>query len=752
MSFAVLTADASAQVTGDQVASLSEEGRFVDLLQALEADRPDGPAAEALMADLALYREHLAMRTEARQAAFAEAVEEAQTKIDEDKLEEAMVKVIEAHDLADAPSAFLQDELVVSLVGQMNERASAAVAEDDWVEALGLYRLLDLLYEESRLYKEDFEAAASHVRILQLYNPLLLRDMYEQRAERLRNEDDPVLEDDELDEEDIEDWNIKLAGANRGHMFQTFGQATTRHIDQRGYTELLIGAVEGIQTVLRTEGLEDVFPGMGNDAKVEAFLDDLDGHLADLQRPGRRMTRGTATDLLETILDENKQSVNLPEAVVVYELTNGGTGELDPFSAVIWPEDLRQFSRSISGDFVGVGVQIQRLDGKLVVVTPLEGTPGMEAGIKAGDIIARVNGRSTSTWSIDKAVREITGPEGTQVQLTIIREGVVDPLVMTIERTKIELESIKGWAHRAEGGWDYWVDRDAGIGYIRMSQFLRQTADDMDKAVAQMREEGELNGLVIDLRFNPGGLLSTAIEVVDRFVDGGRIVSTVDGNGQMTNSQNAHRRNTYPADLPVVLLINRGSASASEIVSGALQDYERAFIIGENSYGKGSVQDIFPLGRQDAYFKCTTQHYVLPLGRIIHRTPDAEVWGIQPALDVRMTTAEIGDWLEARRDADVTIAAEDVERAFDQYLKENPGRPFILAGHSQGSMTLLDLMITVNGLTEYADGNNSVLVRMVDGQQVTYNLRLDDLLKDGDITANVSMMPGDILIVAESWF
>jgi len=671
LSLGLLAGPASAQVTGEQVASLAEEGRFVDLLQALEADRPQGDDAAALMADLALYREHLAARTEARQAAFAEAVAEAREEIENDKLEDAMVKVIEAHDLADDPSAFLEDELVVSLVAQMNERAAAAVADDNWVEALGLYRLLDLLYEDTRLYREVFEDAASHVRILQLYNPLLLRDMYKERAERLRDEDDPILDEDEVDEEDIEDWNIKLAGVNRGHMFQTFSQATSRHIDRRGYTELLIGAIQGLQTVLRTEGLEDIFPGMGDEQKVADLLDDLDTHLADLQRPGRRVTRGSATDLLEKIIDENRATVNLPEAVVVYELTNGGTGELDEFSSVIWPEDLRQFSRSISGDFVGVGVQIQRLDGKLVVVTPLEGTPGMEAGIKANDIITRVNGRSTSTWSIDKAVREITGPEGTRVQLTIVREGVEEPLQFTITRTKIELESIKGWAHREEGGWDYWVDREAGIGYIRMSQFLRQTADDMDKAVEQMREEGELNGLVIDLRFNPGGLLSTAIEVVDRFIDGGRIVSTVDGNGQMTNSQNAHRRNTYPGDLPVVLLINRGSASASEIVSGALQDYDRAFIIGENSYGKGSVQDIFPLGRQDAYFKCTTQHYVLPLGRIIHRMPDAEVWGIQPDLDVRMTTAEIGDWLEARRDADVIIAAEDVDADDPQVRPED---------------------------------------------------------------------------------
>ncbi|MGB0768543.1 MAG: S41 family peptidase, partial [Phycisphaeraceae bacterium] len=233
------------------------------------------------------------------------------------------------------------------------------------------------------------------------------------------------------------------------------------------------------------------------------------------------------------------------------------------------------------------------------------------------------------------------------------------PFDVTLTRKPINIESIKGFAHRDEGGWDFWVDRDAGIGYIRMTQFLRQSADDMDKAVAQMKREGDLNALVLDLRFNPGGLLSTAIGVVDRFIDRGRIVATVNAEGIATSSQSATRRNTYDDDLKLVVLINQGSASASEIVSGALQDYERAVVIGENSYGKGSVQDIFPIGRGDALFKCTTQYYQLPKGDIIHRKDDSTTWGIQPDLEIKMTNKEVADWLEARRDADILIAEED---------------------------------------------------------------------------------------------
>ena len=654
---------AAAPAIGEQVAGLAEEGRFDDLLQVLKDNAPrDADALGGFIGDLQRYREHLDQRTLARRTAFEEAFAQAQAEIDAGKLEDALVKAIEAHDLADDPDLFLSDEQMVGLTQQISDHAAAAMAEENWVDALILYRLLHTLHEETRRYRTPFEDAASHIRVLQLYHPLHLRDLYRERALRIGDEDNPLLLDDEdSQEEDLEDWTVKLDGVTRGQMLATLSQATGRHIDQRPYTDLLIGAIQGLRTVLMTDGLDDVFPGMADAQQVQALLTDLDAKLADLQRPGRRLTRGATTALVESVFEANTNTVGLPEEVVAYELATGATGELDPFSTVIWPEAFRQFQRSISGDFVGVGVQIQRIDGQLLVITPLEGTPGMAAGIKAEDVISRVDGRSTSAWSLDKAVREITGPEGTEVALTLVRPGMDEPIEVTIVRSKIVLESIKGWALHPEGGWDYWVDRDAGIGYIRMSQFLRQTTDDLDRAVAQLREEGDLNGLVIDLRFNPGGLLSTAVQAVDRFIDHGRIVSTVDSAGRTTSSQSARRHNTYPGDLPVAILINQGSASASEILAGALQDYGRAFVIGDNSYGKGSVQDIFPLRGNTAYFKCTTQYYQLPQGRIIHRTPEAEVWGIQPDLPIRMTTTEIADWLDARRDADVIVAAEDID-------------------------------------------------------------------------------------------
>jgi len=651
------TAQAIPERVSEQIADLAERGKFEELNNVITA-LPDSEQTQALAESIRQYREHLQSRREAKREAYDKAMDEAMTALDEGKVEDAMVKVIEAHSLAEQPDKLLNNERVAGLIQTVADKAKDAKQRADFVDAVSLYRLLDLLYEESREYHDEYLDASTHVRVLQMYNPKLLRELYKQRAERLGNEEELELfaENDDLE---IDKWQTKLARIDTSMLGQVITIAARRHVDKEGYTQLVRGAAEGLSIMIQTEGIEQEFPGLADEGKRQAMQDKLEEILADLDRPGRRLTRATAMPILADIMQTNLRTVELPENVIVYELASGATDTLDQFSSVVWPDALeRQFKRSIQGKFVGIGVQIQKTDGKLTVVTPLEGTPAMKAGLKAEDIIAKVNGTPTGTWSVDKAVREITGPEDTEVTLTIIREGQ-PTFDVTLTRKEVKIESIKGFEHRDEGGWDYWLDQDAGIGYIRMTQFLRQTTDDLDAAVEQMRDEGELNAIVLDLRFNPGGYLDVAIDIVDRFVDRGTIVSTVNAEGQQNESYSASPRPTYDDKPELVILINQGSASASEIVSGALQDYERATVVGENSYGKGSVQDVIPIGRGRSIFKCTTRYYQLPKGEIIHRTDDSKQWGIQPDLTVKMTNKEVADWLEARRDADILIAEED---------------------------------------------------------------------------------------------
>ncbi len=303
-------------------------------------------------------------------------------------------------------------------------------------------------------------------------------------------------------------------------------------------------------------------------------------------------------------------------------------------------------------------VKIKRPNGRLNVKSPLRGTPAYQAGIRANDIIASVNGQPTKQWTLSQAVRNITGPEHTNVTLGIERKGQDDSFDVEIERAEIEIESVKGWQLNPNDTWDYYIDRDRRIGYIRLTQFIPQSSDEMITAIKQMQDDDGLDALIMDLRFNPGGLLNKAVDVTNLFLRRGVIVSTVDGNGDESDTRSAMPHKAL-GNFPLVVLINQGSASASEIVSGALQDYARGTIVGTRSYGKGSVQDLFPIDTgRTAHLKLTTQYYRLPSKRIIHRTPQDKQWGIEPDLEVKMTDDQVRTLLEFRQELDVLYRNE----------------------------------------------------------------------------------------------
>jgi carboxyl-terminal processing protease len=285
------------------------------------------------------------------------------------------------------------------------------------------------------------------------------------------------------------------------------------------------------------------------------------------------------------------------------------------------------------GSFPGVGIVITMKDKALTVVSPIEGTPAYKAGMKAGDVIIMIEDKPTKDLTIREAVKLIRGPKGTKVKLTVQRKGMEKPIDFVITRDEIPIKSVRS----------FYLPFD--LGYIRISNFQSNTGQDLANALSEMESKKELEGLVLDLRNNPGGLLSQAVKVADEFLDEGLIVSIKSRDNKEQTSV-AHR-NKESRTYPMVVLVNEGSASASEIVAGALQDNRRALILGTTTFGKGSVQTLFPL-TDGSGLRLTTALYYTPKGRSIQASgiePDIEVAFVPPAEEL---TAQKGPAIRER--------------------------------------------------------------------------------------------------------
>ncbi|MFT5524372.1 MAG: carboxyl-terminal processing protease [Pirellulaceae bacterium] len=309
----------------------------------------------------------------------------------------------------------------------------------------------------------------------------------------------------------------------------------------------------------------------------------------------------------------------------------GMMDELDPYSNYIAPKDLERFRSGVESEFGGIGIQVSTDDGFLTVISPLVGSPAYKAGVMSGDQIVAIEGVTTKDITLREAVKKLKGKVGTKVNVTLLRAGQKEREEITLERQIVQVETIMGDRRNDDGTWDHQVDEERGIAYIRINSFGRRTTDDLKKTLKRLQDDEQIKGLVLDLRFNPGGLLSSAIEVSDLFIPTGRIVST-DGRNAPERTWDAVSRGTF-ADFPMAILVNRYSASASEIVSACLQDHDRAVVVGQRSYGKGSVQNIVELEGGKSAMKLTTAGYHRPSGKNIHREKgamDTDVWGVSP--------------------------------------------------------------------------------------------------------------------------
>ncbi|MGA7829239.1 MAG: S41 family peptidase [Geobacteraceae bacterium] len=363
------------------------------------------------------------------------------------------------------------------------------------------------------------------------------------------------------------------------------------------------------------------------------------------------------TDVLKIVQKNYVEEVDTKK--LVYGAINGMLASLDPHSSFLPPDMYKEMKIETKGSFGGLGIEITVKDGYLTVISPIEDTPAFRAGIKAGDQILKIEDKLTKDMTILDAVKHMRGPKGTKITITIMREGFDKPKQFTLVRDIIQVKSVK------------FKTLDSGYGYVRIAQFQEKTDEDLVKALKALKKEngGSLKGLILDLRNDPGGLLDQAVRVADHFIPEGELIVYTEGRDPNSKMRFTSRKGNKEIGYPMVVLINGGSASASEIVAGALQDHNRAVILGTQSFGKGSVQTIIPLS-EDSGLRLTTAKYYTPKGRSIQArgiTPDIVVENVE------ITATEKQDTLGIReKDLENHFATEGGEGKTDKKGQTQP--------------------------------------------------------------------------------
>lgn len=613
----------SAILQGDYARGRSTVDRLIETGQ---------PSEEVLKVKewLRAFDESVASREELRQQTFDWDIEQAKKAIADDATYLALSFVNQATYYAEDREALAAEPWVKALAERARSEAAAWYKAQKWTKVYSYYALLDRIFPDDDEIEQTRKDAGRHARLQFVY----------------------------ADQEAID---RRIKGVNELILKQSLKLIDRIYYETPDFKELAEGAVRNLLIMAETPKLYDVFDGLANPDFREPFVAAMKKKLAEVGQK-KSMSRKQLLTVYHEIQVENRRTIELPKEVVIIEFLEGAMTSLDPYSDIVWPADTTEFSKRILGDYVGVGIQLGMDEGtsRLKVVTPLENSPALREGIQPGDLIIKVDGESTRKWTSDDAVRNIMGPEGTIVVLTIHRPRTGENLDFPLKRAKISLKTVRGVSRLPEHestDWNYILDEDEGVAYIRLSNFNPDSQQELDRALDAARQQG-MRALILDLRFNPGGLLDVAETTVNTFLRKGDIVIT-DGRSELRSTKRAPLPEGEGAgqtrrylDLPLAILVNDSSASASEILSGALQDHDRAVILGERTFGKGSVQKVLPLA-DDARLRLTTALYYLPSGRTPHKKPHAKNWGVDPDLTVELTPKETRVVFERSRTSEI---------------------------------------------------------------------------------------------------
>ncbi len=553
----------------------------------------------------------------------------ADKKDDEKTWKDAMGEVFAALQNTDDEVAFRKLDWVTRISADAARAGSALREKRDWKEAYILFELLRLTFPDNESYKRESRDCRQHAHFEAFYTA---------KGE----------------------WKNELKGIDGRVVKEILGRASHDYVRELDFKKLTISGLENVSLLARTSKLDKVFPTLGDKDLVGNFIDRIDQQLGRV-RGRKRFDYKESASVFDQILKINRETIALPESVIIDEFISGILEPLDDFTSVIWPSDVAEFTKHTRGEFVGVGIQIQKdlPSGFIRVESPLESTPAYDAGIGPGDLITAVDGKSTKDISVNDAVDLITGEPGSKVTLTVRGPDEKEkPYVLT--RKKVKIWTIAGVTRNPGGsGWDFMLDSQRKIGYVRINSFMEQTVDDLRVALEQLQRQG-CTGLILDLRFNPGGLLRSAVEVSQLFLNEDEpIVMTKGRNGKPDQDITARGDDKGFRGLPLIILVNESSASASEIVSGALSGRAKACIVGSRTYGKGLVQNLIPIDDGAAYLKLTTQYYYVPNNdrevpwRCLHREENAKTWGVDPDVQVKVVPYEARKIIKLRRKADV---------------------------------------------------------------------------------------------------
>ncbi len=394
----------------------------------------------------------------------------------------------------------------------------------------------------------------------------------------------------------------------------------THYVNAPDWAALVARGTQDLRVALHQKQFQQRHVAGRSEAELDAFADSITRFTTSRQIK----TRQQAIDTVAATSRYAQQQLGMAPTAVTLEYTCAAIGALDSYSAYLTSDQLTDVYSQIEGNFVGLGIELKADNGALLIVKVITGSPAERAGIRAGDRITAVDGKATADLSTDQAADLLQGPEGSVVQVTVLNKAK-ETRRLAVRREHVEVPSVDDVKI---------IDRDFGVGYLKLTCFQKTTSRDLDAALWRLRREG-MKSLVIDLRGNPGGLLTASVEVADKFVDSGVIVSTRGRSPLEDYNYTAHKAGTWR--VPLVVLIDGDSASASEIFAGAIRDHRRGNIVGQRSYGKGSVQGIFPLSIAGSGVRLTTAKFFSPQGHPINMV------GVQPDIIVQRTARLTSD-------------------------------------------------------------------------------------------------------------